>query len=117
MVKKAAVVLLIIFMIVSCASGPEGFDNAKAGAAQAQQRALDVGADKEVPARYGEAESAMALAQEKEAAGELEESMELYQQAEVKYNVAAAETEKKMRVDEYMNDLTPLLQELEAQVQ
>jgi len=117
MVKKTAAVLLIILMIVSCASGPEGFDSAKAGAAQAQQRALDVGADTQVPARYGEAESAMALAMEKETAGELEESMDLYKQAEVKFNVAAAETEKKMRVDEFMDELSPLLQELEEQIQ
>lgn len=117
MVKKATFAALILFLFFSCASGPEGFENAKAGAMQAQQKALDVGADNQVPARYGEAESAMKMAQEKEAAGELEESMNLYQQAEVKFNVASAETEKKKRVDEYMDELTPLLQELEEQIQ
>ncbi|MDA3851048.1 MAG: hypothetical protein PF447_07215 [Spirochaetaceae bacterium] len=111
--KKIFIVTTVLLLIFSCASSPEGFEDSKQAAAQAQLRAQDMGAPEELPIRYGEAQSSYELAQEKEASGDLEGAMDMYQRAEVNFNVAAAETEKKQRVDNYMSELNPLLEELE----
>lgn len=108
--------LFFLFALFSCASVPEGFDSAKASAADARQSALDAGADQHVPSRFGEAESQYSLAQEKEAAGSLEEAMELYDKATTTYNVARSETELKLQVDAYMEELNPLIEEVESRV-
>lgn len=108
--------LLLILAVVACASAPEGFENAKASAGTARQKALDIGADSHVPSRFGEADSQYTLAQEKEAAGELEEAMDLYERAETTFNVASSEAELKLEVDAYMEELNPLIEEVESRI-
>jgi len=118
MIKK--ILILVTFLAAlfsfSCASAPEGYDDAKAAALEAQVKAQDADADNQVPSRYGEGESALSMAEEKEAAGDLEGAMSAYQQAEVKFNVAVAETEKKKKVDSYMEELDPVLTDLDERI-
>lgn len=116
--RNLIAIIVIVFIIMSCASIPvvEGFEEAKIDAYKAQKSALNVSANNEAPELFNEGESALSLAEEKEVAEDIEGAMSAYIDAKIKYKRAIDATNKKKIVDDYVEETRPLLEELDERL-
>jgi lipopolysaccharide export LptBFGC system permease protein LptF len=118
MMKKIAVLLVLVGILfaVGCGTAPTGLEDAKAAAYQAKSEADAVNASEYLPMEYEAADSVLQTAESEESAGNMEEALNLYQEAETKFDVVTVQTKKKMDVDTYMVDTAGFLDRLETKI-
>ena len=117
--KKAFILLSVLAVIAffGCATaGPAGFEEAEAAAYQSKQKADSIDSKEALPMEYEAADSVLKTAESKKTEGDLEESMNLFKEADRKFAEVYTKVKKKRDVEAYQAENRLRMDNLESKI-